>query len=115
MRRQILLCGEKSGQVYLFAESLIVPERLPAEISQGLRCTERPIGMLMIDSRLETFREVVRTEKVIAGSRGVDLGCAGDDWLISRTYLVFASGEPVMQITEQFPENAFGINSAIAQ
>tara|TARA_E500000331_G_scaffold39180_1_gene32562 strand:- start:12633 stop:13190 length:558 start_codon:yes stop_codon:yes gene_type:complete len=114
MRRQIVLCGETSGQAYLFAESLIVPERLPSEICEGLTFSQRPVGMLMIDSRLETFREIVRTEKIIAGKRSNYLDCSTDNWLISRTYLVFASGEPVMQITEQFPETAFvGINTAV--
>ncbi|MEM7365171.1 MAG: chorismate pyruvate-lyase family protein [Pseudomonadota bacterium] len=107
MRRQILLCGEQSGQAHLFAESLIVPDRLPRRMSDELLASEQPIGTLIVEHRLETFREICRTEKVTAGDRGVHLGCDADDWLISRTYLVFASGSPMMQITEQFPATSF--------
>ena len=107
MRRQILLCGEHSGEAHLFAESLIVPDRLPKRMSDELLYSEKPIGTLIIEHRLETFREICWTEKVTAGDRGLDLGCDADDWLISRTYLVFASGSPIMQITEQFPETSF--------
>jgi len=69
--------------------------------------TQKPVGQLMLEARLETFREILSCCYEPAEEIGEYLGIAPDARLISRTYRVFADRQPFMLITEKFPETAF--------
>lgn len=107
LRRQILLKGERSHKACLYAESLIVPQRLPEAIRAGLLQRRKPIGELLQQTRLETFREITAREVTPAGDLATHFKCDPAQALISRTYRVFASRQPIMLITEKFPDDAF--------
>lgn len=109
--RTIVLAGAVSGRIYAAARSRIVPDALPAGLQAGLLERREPIGKLMLEHRLETFREVVeagrctaaeapRLDGRAAGALGID-PAAPVAW---RTYRVITGGRPVMSITEVFPE-----------
>lgn len=101
LERHVLLRGVCSGTIFIYGESLIVPERLDPSIIDCLGSTNEPIGRLLRAYRLETFREVVAVGKRRAGSTGVYFGSGEDALLLSRTYRVVVQGQPVMLITEK--------------
>ena len=107
LARKVLLQGSDSARNYIYAESLLVPERLEEKVREGLLGTRKPIGQLMIETRMETFREILACRREPAGEIGAHFGVAEDSMLISRTYRVFGNRLPVMLITEKFPETAF--------
>jgi len=111
LERTIALVGTQSGRRYAAAWSRIVPGLLPPGLQEGLLAEKEPLGQLMRNHRLETFREVVACGRCAAGEApylgircaaalGVDPG-AGTVW---RTYRVTTGGRPILSITEFFPE-----------
>ena len=107
MMRKILLQGKYTHRNYIYAESVIVPARLSAHIGEDLMVTEKPIGLIMLQARLETFREVLVCKLRRANEVAEYFGIPEDSMLISRTYRVLAGGQPIMLITEQFPQGHF--------
>ena len=57
--RKIILRGESSERNYIYAESIVALDRLDDRIRQGLIETQKPVGQLMLEARLETFREIL--------------------------------------------------------
>ena len=103
MRRTILLQGSETKENYVYAESLILSDRLDPGLADALLSTDEPIGRLLVEARLETFREVVDCGREPAGDRGCHFGIEPSSPLISRTYRVIAARRPTMLITEKFP------------
>lgn len=103
--RRILLVG--ATRTYLYAESLFVLDRLAPAMREALLGTERPIGLLWKDARLETFREVV--DRSIAPCAGVaqHFGVDASAPFVSRTYVVHHGGRPLGMITERWPRGSF--------
>jgi len=105
MERKILLCGGISRKNHLYAESIIIPDRLHEKIRDGLLNTNKPIGLLILENRLETFREILDCGKEEAQDLASYFNVKRDDFLIFRTYRVFSNGLPIMLITEKFAEH----------
>ena len=59
LQRKVLLRGGLSQKNHLYAESIIIPDRLDEKIRDGLLKTNKPIGLLILENRLETFREIL--------------------------------------------------------
>lgn len=105
--RAILLQGDQSGRVCLYARSSIVANRLPAQVRRGLEAGRKPIGQLLLESRVESYREILACDLEPAGELAEYFGISPDDQLLSRSYLVSAEHRPVMLIEEKFPRDAF--------
>jgi len=105
--RKVILRGKSTDRNYIYAESLVALDRLDERIRHGLTETQKPVGQLMLEARLETFREILSCCYEPAEAIGEHFGIAHDAKLISRTYRVFANRQPFMLITEKFPETAF--------
>jgi chorismate-pyruvate lyase len=101
--RRILLQGMDSGQNYLYADSVMLVDRLAPALAEALVATDEPVGRLMYDRRLETFREVLSCGQEPAGACSLHFDIDPASPLLVRTYRVMASGRPVMVITEKFP------------
>jgi chorismate-pyruvate lyase len=95
--RQAQLRGTDSGKVYATAFSVIRTERIPPAFRQRLIDREIGIGVLIRDSGLESYREVMEI-----GAEDVDTQAIGDD-RVFRTYRIIIDGVPVILITETFP------------
>jgi chorismate-pyruvate lyase len=102
--RRIVLRGRMSHLARLYAESFIVPDRLPEFIRDGLINSAKPIGHLILENRLETFREILGCVREEAGEIAAHFRIEPTDYLIARRYRVIAHGHPIMLITEKFPE-----------
>ena len=105
--RKILLQGKISHSNWIYAESLIVPDRLDEVFRERLIKTQEPIGRLWVERRMETFKEIIDTERKIAGNLGKYFPIQPEVRLLSRTYRVFSNQQIIMMITEKFPESYF--------
>ena len=106
LRRQILLQGKMTLTTYTFAESYIAVDRLEEPLRRALE-SQKPIGFLIQDQRMETFREILACGRELAGPIAEHFELDPSQGMIWRTYRVFFHGEPIMQITEKFPESHF--------
>jgi len=107
LRRQILLQGKMTLVNYTYADSYIALDRLDESLKRALLESHKPIGFLIQEQRMETFREILGCGRELAGpiAHYFDLDSAMG--MIWRTYRVFFRGQPIMQITEKFPESHF--------
>ena len=103
--RQARLRGADSGNVYATAFSVIRPSLIPGRFRQRLINREIGIGVLIRDSGLESYREVIDAG-VERGEASVHVGDAGRSRtmdLVYRTYRIIIARQPVILITESFP------------
>ena len=107
MARTVVLQGRTSQRNWLYAESLIVPERLDPHFQARLLHSHEPIGKLWLEQRVETFKEQVAAYRQPANGLGRYFGLEAGDELLCRTYLVFSQRQPVMLIAEKFPVSYF--------
>lgn len=105
--RKILLQGKISRKNYLYAESIIVPERLEQSFQDALLKSDTPIGKIWLQYKVETFKEIVDTGKEPIGELANYFLVEKKDKMLFRTYRVFTNCKPVMMITEKFPEKSF--------
>lgn len=109
--RVIVLCGSASGRIYAAAGSRLIPHLLPPGMQEALLAEREPLGKLMLDHRLENFKEIVdcgrgpvSSAPPLEGSCAEALGLTPTEAVAWRTYRVINRGRPVMSITEYFPE-----------
>ena len=107
LRRTVLLQGAISGQNFLFADSVVTLEGLDPEIVDGLVGSDRPIGRLLAQQRVETFREIVAVGFELAGPSAQYFDVEPTSRLVFRTYRIIVRQQPVMRITEKFPLSLF--------
>jgi len=94
LTRDARLRGVDSGRNFAEAFSLIRCELIPPDFRQRLIDREIGIGVLIRDSGLESYREVLDV--------GVDRTADGAA-AVFRTYRIFIERQPVILITEYFP------------
>lgn len=98
--RTAVLKGRRSARPYLYAESLLVPSRLPASFCQELQTSRDPIGRLLVNSKIAFTRsQLPQSEGSGAFSDGLSVP---DEYLLSRRYRVESDGVPVMVVAEWF-------------
>ena len=107
LRRVIVLCGSLSRMTYVYAESVVMLDRLPESVADGLLNTGTPIGKLLWKARAETLREITGMWQEEAGEVACHFGIAESDPVLSRSYQIVAGGRPIVLITEKFPRSAF--------
>lgn len=103
MRRRIVLRGQNSRRGFVFAESWIALDRLPAGMREQLTTSDNPIGRLWTEYKLETRKEILRFWRQPAEELGRCFSIGPDATLLARSYRVFRGGEPLMIISEYFP------------
>jgi chorismate-pyruvate lyase len=105
--RRVLLQGKISRKNFIYAESIIIPERLDENFREELLRSRTPIGRLWLEYKMETFKEIIDSEKRMAGVLASHFDIRTNDFLFSRTYRVFLGRRPALMITEMFPESYF--------
>jgi len=108
-RRQILLQGKMSLTNFIYAESYIAINRLDETLRNGLLKSKKPIGLLIQEQKMETFREIVGCGRELVGPLAPYFELDPSDGMIWRTYLINHKAQPIMQITEKFPEINFPV------
>jgi chorismate--pyruvate lyase len=108
LQRNILLKGRSSGKPFVAAESLIAIDLLPPVITTSLTKTDRPIGEIMAECCIETFKEEA---KVWIGELPRWFALDGHQnpqtRIVARRYRIIAGGQPVIIITEYFLRGLF--------
>ena len=107
LRRKILLQGKMSLTNFLYADSYVGLDRLADWMRRGLLEAHKPIGFLMQEHRLETFREIVGCGRELADGLAPYFNVSETDGMIWRTYKVISGRQPIMLITEKFPDSHF--------
>lgn len=107
IERRVLLQGKISHRNWIYAESVIVPERLDELHRERLLRSQESIGRLWLEHRVETFKEIIDSARESAGEVAQHFDIDPETRLFSRTYRVFSNRKPVMTITEKFPETYF--------
>jgi chorismate-pyruvate lyase len=102
LMRSAVLQGRSSGCSFVYAESLLVPGRLPERFRRRLQSGSDPIGRILREEGIPVTREPVvpSGQSFVSVLSGTDT--AVGDCLLARTYRVDTEGVPVMIITEWF-------------
>lgn len=103
MVRTVLLRGSHTGRTFIYAESLLRINSLAGDLLDDLLSTDTPLGLLLRERRLETFRELVTSTTEETGRCASHFGVDPTAMALSRTYRVVWSQRPAMLITEKFP------------
>ncbi|WP_036798420.1 chorismate pyruvate-lyase family protein [Pleurocapsa sp. PCC 7319] len=107
IERKILLQGKISRKNFIYAESILVTERLEEKFKDELLHSKTPLGRLWLENKFETFKEIVDTAEETVGKLSTYFPIQPEDSILSRTYLVFSQGKPIIMITEKFPASYF--------
>ena len=105
LRRTAMLSGGHGGQLYAWADSVILPDRLTAAMRAGLDSEPSGLGQILLDSGLEQRREALWFGRLLATEAEMPpaVRAFGNSTFLSRSYRVIAGGQPLMLITERFP------------
>jgi chorismate-pyruvate lyase len=103
--RRVLLRGATSRRNFLHGESVIALGRVPREVRAGLLRGDTPIGLLLRQHRMETFREILWSVGVVDPGIAPHFLLAEGTPLLARRYRVWIDHRPVMVITETFPRS----------
>jgi chorismate-pyruvate lyase len=97
--RRAVLRGRASRREYVYAETVLVPDRLPCGVAELLATTCEPIGRALSSRGVEVTRTVPEEPIRHAGAAR----CANTrQALVARNYRVDTAGAPVMLIDEWF-------------
>ena len=107
VQRKILLQGHISRRNYIYAESILVLDRLEEKIRDELIKTNTPIGKVWVDQKVEIFKENIDLGKEPAEELAHFFKIDPADKLLFRTYSVLSNRQYTMMITEKFPEKSF--------
>ena len=103
MERNIFLCGKSSGRVYVYAESVLVLDRLPPRFRDELLQSDTPLGRLWSEHKVETWKELMAVSRHPTGNLAAHFQTAPESDCLVRRYRVISGGQPIMAITEHFP------------
>jgi chorismate-pyruvate lyase len=107
LHRVILLQGSGTRATCVFADSLMLLDRLHPLVADGLLETDTPIGKLLWKCRTETFREITDVWERHDDDIAAHFGLGATDPLVSRKYQIVEGGRPIAIITETFPKLGF--------
>lgn len=108
IHRRILLQGQSSHRNWLYAESTIITNHLPADFRHDLLCSKQPIGKLWVKYQLETYKTLIAAGYETMAETPDYFNLPMDTQLVARTYTVYSGGKIIMIITEKFPDCYFG-------
>jgi chorismate-pyruvate lyase len=104
LHRAVMLMGGHSGSFFAFAESRILPSRLPPTMRQALEeGAGGGIGQILLACGTDTRREGLWFGRERPERLPEAVSAVTDGEFLTRTYRVSSSGEPWMLITERFP------------
>jgi chorismate-pyruvate lyase len=107
IERKVLLQGKISRKNFIYAESVLVHERLELKFRDELLKSQIPMGRLWLEHKIETFKEIIDSSQELAEDLSNYFKIQREDRMLSRTYRVFSNHQPIIMITEKFPENSF--------
>jgi chorismate-pyruvate lyase len=107
IERKVLLQGKISRKNFIYAESRLAADRLELKFRDELLKSQIPMGRLWLEHKIETFKEIIDSSQELAEDLSNYFKIQREDRMLSRTYRVFSNHQPIMMITEKFPESYF--------
>jgi chorismate-pyruvate lyase len=107
IERKVLLQGKISRKNFIYAESRLAADRLELKFRDELLKSQIPMGRLWLEHKIETFKEIIDSSQELAEDLSNYFKIQKEDRMLSRTYRVFSNHQPIMMITEKFPESYF--------
>ncbi len=101
--RDVVIEGKYTGALHVHALSLVLPDRLPSGAVEQMEANPGGIGRILLESRLETRREVLWYGREAQGTLPPAIQSRMPGGCLSRTYRIMTSGRPVSLIHERFP------------
>lgn len=101
--RAVMLTGRHSGAFFAFAESRVLPDRLPPAMREAVEESAAGLGQILLDSGTDTRREGLWYGRERRTVPPPPVAAVTDGDFLTRTYRVVAAGRPWMLITERFP------------
>ncbi|HLY98535.1 MAG TPA: chorismate pyruvate-lyase family protein [Candidatus Angelobacter sp.] len=109
MDRSVVLYGQKTGTNYVYADSTLVIDRLPKKLQDELLNSDKPIGRLWSQYKVEVRKEMLHVSKCAPGRLLPHFQyMTENEQLFRRSYRLITSGRPVIIITEYFPSGLLG-------
>ncbi len=102
IERAVLLSGARSRGFFVFAESRINVDCLPAGMLGPLEAGEVGLGQLLLASGLDSRREGLWYGREQLKTLPEPVAAVSDGDFLTRTYRVSTRGRPLMLITERF-------------
>jgi chorismate-pyruvate lyase len=103
LTRRVLLRGRDSERCYVYAESLIALSRVPPCFQQELMHSDKPLGRLWTEYKLESRKELLGVSQVVSDRLARHFGIDDDSHILVRRYRLASGGQPIMLISESFP------------
>ncbi len=101
--REVIIRSIFNQQLYVYAASYLVPERLPESIRKRLEIQGESIGRLLNDKDMETRREILWFGSESPSQLPNEIAEFENLEFISRAYRIFTKKKPIMLINEKFP------------
>ena len=106
LRRRSMLVGADTDRLYAYAESLLLPGRLSADMRAGLEQEPGGLGKIILNSAIETRREALWFGQETPPALPESVARYAPPAFLTRSYRVMTAEQPIMQITERFPLHA---------
>lgn len=107
MARKVLLQGKISCRNFIYADSVILINNLEEKFRHELFNTNKPIGQIWSEQKVETFKEIITYGKESANELAIYFNIKPEENVFFRTYSVSSQRKITMIITEKFPESYF--------
>jgi chorismate-pyruvate lyase len=99
MRRATLLRGKLSSREYVYAETSLVPSRLPSKARERLKQSSDPIGRIIVDCGVRVRRVNLALIDPAPGCPSTKLA---REFIYARRYRIDVEDQPAMDISEWF-------------
>jgi chorismate-pyruvate lyase len=99
--RTVLLTGRRSGRDYVYAESAIAVERLPASARRLLESSRDPIGRVLTKYHFEIRREPLAGPVTATGNSAAIVELL-NGVALARRYLITLGSDPAIVVGEWF-------------
>jgi chorismate-pyruvate lyase len=101
LHRAVLLTGGTTGRVFVYAESVIATDRLPAAACLRLETSRDPIGRVLVDHHLDVDRQWLGTTPAVQHPDQRVAAVIGGA-VQSRRYRITIDRYPAMIVSEWF-------------
>jgi len=112
--REVKLVGTNSYNVYASAYSVVRLERVPSTMRAGLESGGIGIGVLIRNSGLESYRELLDVGDTNDMGFGMEEPAPEhleSSEIVYRTYRICLGNQPAILVTEKFPKDLYRANS----
>lgn len=105
LKREILL-GHKNDN-YVYANSKFIFENISPKGQYELLETDKPIGLLWKEEKIDTFRDIIEVRTEICDDLTSYFNVAKGTIFLTRTYIIYNNLKTLGMITEKFPSTYF--------